>query len=114
MGNGKTDSDLLLITAIIKQYDVVALQEVRGSDIVVRLMENLGADWSHSLSNDVGTEGHSERYLFVWRTARLELVGRAALLDDAGDYFVREPYFGFFRAEKYASPPSPAVRGWAS
>ena len=102
---------VLTIAEIVRRFDVVALQEVRGDLKALRhTMKALGDDWGLVLSDVTrGDPGNDERlgFLFDRRTVRMsglagELVVPAGEFDAIGEdalrrQFARTPYAVAFR-----------------
>lgn len=83
-GNSKTDSTIIYIANIIKNYDIVAIQEVvagqGGAQAVAKLANELntkGAKWNYSISDPTtGTSYKTERYAFLYKTVTVKLIGK--------------------------------------
>jgi endonuclease/exonuclease/phosphatase family metal-dependent hydrolase len=73
---------LLAIGEIIRRFDVVAIQEVKGDLRALRdLMKWLGPDWAFLMTDvNLGSAGNSERMAFVFDRRRVELSGLACEL----------------------------------
>jgi endonuclease/exonuclease/phosphatase family metal-dependent hydrolase len=106
---------LMCIARIVSRFDVVAIQEVKGSLRALRyLMKILGPHWSLILTDVTrGAAGNDERLAFVFDTRKVNLSGLACELvvppqqDREGTpisegafarQFVRTPYAVSFRA----------------
>ncbi|MGW0572135.1 endonuclease/exonuclease/phosphatase family protein [Streptomyces tauricus] len=99
-------TDVHLIAAVIRRFDVVAVQEVRGNLRALRhLMKVLGKDWAFILTDVTeGKAGNDERLAFLFNTRRVKPSGLACELvvpieKDAGvpagdldRQFARTPY----------------------
>ncbi|MFJ6636964.1 endonuclease/exonuclease/phosphatase family protein [Streptomyces sp. NPDC091376] len=99
-------TDVHLIAAVIRRFDVVAVQEVRGNLRALRhLMKVLGEDWAFILTDVTeGKAGNNERLAFLFDTRRVKPSGLACELvvpieQDAGvpasdldRQFARTPY----------------------
>lgn len=97
---------LLAIAHIIKRFDIIAVQEVKGNLKALRhMLKLLGNDWSFILTDvSGGDEGNDERLAFLFDTRKVKLSGLACELvvpnqqiDAIGDdafkrQFVRTPY----------------------
>ncbi len=103
---------LLAIGEILRRFDVIALQEVKGDLRALRdLVRWLGDDWAF-LMTDVtqGASGNDERMAFLYDTTRLKPSGLACELvvpqewlqevgaDALQRQFARTPYAVSFRA----------------
>ena len=92
-----------VIAQIVAQFDVVAIQEVRGGDAVPiqRLVDKLnasGARYTATVSLPIGRTSQTESYAFVWDENRVQLVPRSAyLVMDTSDRMHREPMVASFQ-----------------
>jgi exonuclease III len=70
---------LLCIIEIIKRFDVIAVQEVKGNIKCLRdTMKMLGEDWSFIMTDVTkGTSGNNERFAFIFNSAKVKLSGLA-------------------------------------
>ena len=103
---------LLAIAEIVRRFDVVAVQEVKGDLRALRdLMRCLGDDWAFLMTDvTLGDAGNDERLAFVFDTRRLKPSGLACELvvppgwlgeiapDALRQQFARTPYAVSFRA----------------
>ena len=73
---------LLAIGEILRRFDVVALQEVRGDLRALRdLLRWLGADWAFLMTDvTLGASGNGERMAFLFDTRRVKPSGLACEL----------------------------------
>lgn len=105
-GKSKDDAELRYIDDVIKAFDVIAIQEVvsghGGSQAVARLtdeLNRLGSKWDYVISNPTSGLGNSsERYTFIWNTARVRKNGMPWLETNYYNEIDREPYFCQFTA----------------
>jgi len=97
---------IALIAAVIRCFDVVAVQEVRRDTTALAfLLDQLGPDWRVIISDVTeGDAGNDERLTFLYDTRRVQpsgLVGEIVLPAAAGvpaQQFARTPYAaGFVR-----------------
>jgi endonuclease/exonuclease/phosphatase family metal-dependent hydrolase len=103
---------LLAIGEIIRRFDVIAVQEVKGNLRALRdLMKWLGPDWAFLMTDvTIGAAGNSERMAFIFDRRRVELSGLACelvvpqeWLEEVGSdalrrQFARTPYAVSFRS----------------
>ncbi len=103
---------VLCIAEIIKKFDVIALQEVKGNIRALRdTLKVLGANWSLILTDvNKGKVGNGERMAYLFDTRRVQLSGLAGELvvpeeweDAINDgaltkQFVRSPYAVSFQS----------------
>lgn len=101
-GRSKDDEEIAFIARQLRDYDVVAIQEVSttapGAQAVARLdaeLDRTGFQWDYRISDPTTGDG-SERYAFLWKPSRVRLVGRAWLEPTLADAIDREPYCARF------------------
>lgn len=101
-GNSKSDSIVNYMASVISDADVIALQEIipsyGGSQSVARLAKILnrrGAKWDYVVSKPTTGPG-SERYAFLWKTAKVKLRKPAWLDRNFANSINREPYLATF------------------
>lgn len=105
IGSSKSNDNLEYIANTIKDFDVVAIQEVvpndGGAQTIAKLADILnrkGAKWDYIVSNPTtGSSYKSERYAYIWKTARLKKVEEAWLEEKYQLEIDREPYFCTFQ-----------------
>ena len=76
IGQSKSDSEIQFMAAVLKNYDVVAIQEVvaglGGAAAVARLHDALnrtGSKWDYTVSDPTtGSTYKTERYAYLWKT----------------------------------------------
>lgn len=94
--------DLVTIARLIREsgFDLVAIQEVRQrGQTVQRLRRQLNEPWRMALSERAGEH---ERFAFLYRSDRLELVGEPRLLSGPeAAIFARPPFMATFRAGQF-------------
>src|SRR5690554_5753838 len=110
LGQSKTDADIAFMAEVLRDFDVVAIQEVvakhpAGAQKVAQLADALnrkGAKWDYRISNPTKSPSVyiSERYAFLWKTSKLDLIGRAYLDSDLETQINREPYIAKFKLKK--------------
>ena len=103
-GKSKSNQEITFIANTIKNYDIIAIQEVLagngGAQAVARLADVLnqkGEKWDYRISNPTSSITHgTERYAFVWKTSKLKLKGKPWLERNYHLEIEREPYFATF------------------
>ena len=107
LGGSKTDEEIAVMARLLKDADIVAIQEVVGKDpagakAVSRLADALnrtGAKWDNIVSHPTtGSPGQSERYAFLWKTSKATLLAGHGLVSQLADTVIREPFVARFRA----------------
>ena len=90
------------IAAIVTQFEIVAIQEIRGGsstpiDALVRLIRASGRDYDATISQPIGESNQVESYAFVFDRTRISLVpGSAYLVNDDEQRMSREPMVASF------------------
>jgi len=99
------------ISEIVRQFDVIAIQEVKSDTFALRLLMNkfLGSDWGVVVSDvSAGSKGNAERLAFIYDKRRVSPSGLAGEIvlpptkeGDPQQQFDRTPYIvGFQSAEE--------------
>lgn len=99
-GKTKTEAEINFMAGTLKDFDVVAIQEVvagkSGARAVARLADELnrkGAKWDHVVSNPTkSTPYATERYAYLWKTARVKALKNAWLEQNYVQQIDREPF----------------------
>lgn len=108
LGSSKSDSTITYIANTVKDYDIIALQEVvagyGGAQAVAKLAGELnrkGAKWDYAISDPTSSSAYNtERYAFLWKTAKVRLVNKPWLEKKYGLLIDREPYYATFECQK--------------
>lgn len=104
-GSSKSDSAIQFMAEVLKDFDVVALQEVvvngSGARAVAQLADNLnrkGAKWDYVVSEATqGSAYKSERYAFLWKPSKVTKLGEPWLDQNFVEEIQREPFFCTFQ-----------------
>ncbi len=99
----RSDREVALIGDIIKNYDIIAIQEVRDEKILKRLISYLqqqGIIYGYEISNPVGKTS-TERYAYIYRVNKIKLSKRGKIYNDPDDKFIREPFYATFKAKAF-------------
>lgn len=107
-GKSKSEATVAFIATTLKDYDLIALQEIvagpEGPKAVARLADALnrsGSKWNYVVSAPTqGNRQKRERYAFLWKTSRVSIVGKPWLDQNFAAEVEREPFLGTFRYEK--------------
>lgn len=103
-GKTKDSDEILVIAKNVKEYDIVAIQEVAagygGAQAVARLADQLnrmGNKWDYVVSNPTQSPPYkTERYAFLWKTSIVRL--KNAWLDEKLNRQIdREPFLAKFQ-----------------
>lgn len=103
-GKSKSNQEILFIAETIKDFDIIAIQEVvagfGGAQAVTKLADELnrkGTKWDYSISEPTSSSAYkTERYAFIWKTPKIKKVGKAWLEKKYHLEIDREPYFCTF------------------
>jgi deoxyribonuclease-1-like protein len=107
IGQSKSNVEISFISNTIKDFDIIAIQEVvagdGGAQAVARLADELnrkGAKWDYTISDPTSSSAYkTERYAFIWKTSRVKKIGKAWLEIKYHLEIDREPYFCTFQYE---------------
>jgi len=104
LGKSKSDNEINYIANTIKDYDIVAIQEVvagyGGAQAVASIADELnrkGSKWDYTVSEPTSSSAYkTERYAFIWKTAVVKKVGKAWLEKLYHLEIDREPFYCTF------------------
>lgn len=111
----KSDA-MAVIVQTIRQFDIVAIQEVRAKEdhILPKLVDALnqnGSRYNYLIGPRLGRSVSTEQYAFVYDTNRIEYdPSSVGTFPDPTDLLHREPFFARFRARTNA--PERAFSFW--
>jgi deoxyribonuclease-1-like protein len=108
LGKSKSDTTIVYIANILKNYDLVAIQEVvagyGGAQAVAKLADELnrkGAKWDYTISDPTTSSAYkTECYAFLWKTSVIKKIGDAWLEQKYNLEIDREPYYATFQYNK--------------
>ncbi len=103
-GQTKSNSEISFIASTVKDYDIVAIQEVvagyGGAQAVSRIADELNrkeSKWDYVISDPTSSSAYkTERYAYLWKTSRVRLKGRPWLESKFQLEIDREPYLTTF------------------
>jgi len=107
-GKTKNSDELEKISEIVKDADILAIQEVvagyGGAQAVAKLSDILnrkGSKWDYAISNPTSSSKYvTERYAFIWKTKHIKIKNRGWLLDELNAQIDREPFLLNFYLNK--------------
>jgi len=90
------------IANILKQYDIIAIQEVRdvSGTAIKKLMAGLGVQYHYIIGPRLGRTSSKEQYVYIFKND-IKLMGRPYTYDDPLDFFHREPFIAYFKKDKF-------------
>lgn len=101
-GKSKSESEIFYISTKVKDFDIVAIQEVStsdfGSQAVTKLddyLDKTGSKWDYVISDKTTGDG-SERYAYLYKTSRVKLKEKPSLEKFLQDSINREPFKAIF------------------
>lgn len=103
-GKSKTEAEIKFVAHTLKDFDIIALQEIvagkGGTQAVVRLADELnrsGSKWDYVISEPTNSTPYAtERYAYIWKTAKVKQIKRARLEHHYESVIDREPYLTDF------------------
>ncbi len=102
--NSRDDSELYQICNLLKEFDFIAIQEVRDTKILdrtVSLLKNqFNLKYKYLASSKIGRKV-KEIYAFLYRTDKVEYLEESYVVSDEKDLFIREPFFAKFKAGNF-------------
>ena len=107
LGSSKSNTEIIFIANTVRDYDIVAIQEVvagdGGAQAVAKLADELnrkGAKWDYVISDPTSSSAYkTERYAFLWKTSKIKKIGKAWLEKKYHLEIDREPFFCTFECE---------------
>lgn len=94
----RSGHDLVQIASILSRYDLIAVQEIRDSQVMLKLIKHLPG-YSYILSAPVGRR-NKEQYAFLYKKDGFKVLG-SHIYPDKSDHFIREPYIAHFRTGNF-------------
>jgi endonuclease/exonuclease/phosphatase family metal-dependent hydrolase len=107
IGKSKSDETIQFIANTIRQYDIIAIQEVvagdGGAQAIARLHDALnraGSSWDYAVSNPTSSSAYkTERYAYLWNKSKVTLVGKPWLEIKYNIEIDREPFYATFKKD---------------
>ncbi len=106
-GTTKADKPEVMevFSKIIRNYDVIALEEIRDSTqtALPRLLDSVNSAGSprydYIVSDRLGRTTSKEQYAYVYNTQTMQPIGSPYTYQDTNDLFQREPYISEFKTK---------------
>ncbi len=107
-GKSKSDAALSFIANTLKDYEIIAIQEVvagnGGAQAVAKLADELnrkGGKWEYIISEPTSSSAYkTERYAFLWKSSKIKIVGKPWLEKKYHLEIDREPFYATFENNK--------------
>lgn len=106
LGESKDSNELAYITSIVKDYDIISIQEVGTGEAGVKAVNKLTkmlssyGCWVNIISKATSGEG-SERYAYVFNIDKVFFTGLCSLDDITKDCINREPFLAMFEKDDF-------------
>lgn len=105
LGKSKDYTTINNIANLVKEYDLIAIQEVvsgnGGAKAVGKLVNELnrkGFKWDYAISDPtIIPKYKTERYAFIWKKSKLQNISRGHLLTELEFEIYREPFIMKFK-----------------
>lgn len=107
-GKTKSSEELEEIAEIVRDIDIIAIQEVvagyGGAQAVAKLTDILnrkGNTWDYAISNPTNSPKYvKERYAFIWKNKHIKIKNRGRLINELDTIIDREPFLLDFYINK--------------
>ena len=96
---------LAILSKIIRNYDVIAVQEIRDSSqtalpMLRDALNSMGSpQYDYVVSERLGRTTSKEQYAYLFNTQTMQVMGKPYVYLDSNDIFQREPYVVEFKAK---------------
>lgn len=114
LGESKDENEIYQIAQILRDFDVIAIQEVvakdpKGAQAIAKIadyLNRMGSKWDYRISDPTQSPSVyiSERYAFLWKTSRIQMLNAAYLDNELANICDREPFIGLFKHKKGNDP----------
>ena len=94
-----------VLSKIIRNYDVIAVQEIRDSSqtalpLLRDAVNTMGSpQYDYVVSERLGRTASKEQYAYLYNTQTMQVMGTPYTYPDTVDIFQREPYVSEFKAK---------------
>lgn len=94
-----------ILSKIIRNYDVIAVQEIRDSSqtalpMLKDAVNSMGSpQYDYIVSERLGRTTSKEQYAYLYNTQTIQQIGTPYTYPDLNDLFQREPYVSEFKAK---------------
>ena len=95
------NKDNAVVVDILKNFDLVAIQEIMDPDALVRIVTELqtatSEEWGILISHPIGRGTYKETYGYIWRKSVVNYTEESIIYIDDRDIFAREPIAAKFQ-----------------
>jgi endonuclease/exonuclease/phosphatase family metal-dependent hydrolase len=94
-----------VLSKIIRNYDVIAVEEIRDASQTALLelnntVNSMGSpQYNYVVSDRLGRTTSKEQYAYFYNTQKIEVIGIPYVFNDSNDLFEREPFVANFKAK---------------
>ena len=108
----KTPQEISIIVDLIKDYDIILMQEVNAKDPaaegaqtvakIARELNKKGNKWNYNVSDPTHSQNsyYNEKYAFLWKTSKIKLVKGPYLDIELPKIIYKEPYIAKFQIKE--------------
>jgi endonuclease/exonuclease/phosphatase family metal-dependent hydrolase len=96
---------LAVLSKIVRNYDVIAVQEIRDSSqtalpMLKDTVNSIGTQqYEYIVSDRLGRTTSKEQYAYLYNTQTIQVMGSPYVYPDSNDIFQRKPYVAEFKAK---------------
>lgn len=106
-GASKTSEQVVFLAQYLRSYDIVVLQEIvavsGGAQQIAAMIDALnrkGRQWDYDVSAPTLSSAYkTERYAYLWKPSRVQLIGKPWLESTRAQAIYREPCYATFQFE---------------
>ena len=101
----RTDEELAQICKVAKNFDFIAVVELRDEEVLKRMVEMMAKNhrkrFAYEISEKVGNVGggHTELYAFLYNTSFIKVVTPGKIYNTPNMF--RKPYYATFKADQF-------------
>lgn len=109
LGKSKSTTELAIIAALIKDFDLIAIQELVASDEgpyavrkIVKALNNENNQWLYTISSSTTSDNpqENERYAYIFKKQKIKLLEKKELSFEYKTNITKEPYVVTFTSGK--------------
>ncbi|MEK7484940.1 MAG: endonuclease/exonuclease/phosphatase family protein [Planctomycetota bacterium] len=100
-------SQMEIIKKILRQFDLIAIQEVRNQDpnhleiFLKKINEGESTCYEGIIGPRLGRTASKEQYVYIWNSKKVRYLGDCRTIPDPDDDFEREPFVASFKSGNF-------------
>lgn len=103
---GRAQKDYVLVSKVLKGFDLIGLIEVMNVEGVEKLVKELekesGISWEYHISPyPVGSTSYKEYFAYIWKKEKVEFIQARGYYPDESKKFERTPYGADFKINNF-------------